>query len=151
VAFVLSFPLCAIGAYALAHEVTGRRDAATLAGLAFMLAPYRMGQLGHLQMLAYYGAPVALAALHRYRRTGSRRALAAFGLAWLVQATSNGYALFHVAILIGLWIVWFARSPRLLLTIGTVWLCASLPLVPMLATYWRVHHALHLSRDIVDI
>src|SRR5215831_6294236 len=59
-AFVLSFFLCALAAYALALEITGTRDAAVLCGLAFAFAPYRMGQLSHLQMLAYYGAPLML-------------------------------------------------------------------------------------------
>jgi hypothetical protein len=150
-AFVLSFPLCGLGAYTLAYELTGRRGASVAAGLAFMLAPYRMGQLGHLQMLAYYGAPAALAALHRYHRTRSRAALACFGAAWLIQTLSNGYALFHMTVLIGLWILWFARRPRQALPIVATWLAASLPLAPILLKYWQVHGALHLSRDVAEI
>src|SRR5262245_63809609 len=48
VAFVLSFPLSGLAAYVLAFELTGRRDAGLLAGLAFAFAPYRMGQLAHV-------------------------------------------------------------------------------------------------------
>ena len=60
IAFVLSFPLCGLAACALAFELTGRRDAAIVAGLAFAFAPYRMGQLAHVQVLSYYWAPIAL-------------------------------------------------------------------------------------------
>src|SRR5581483_4053394 len=140
-AFVLSFPLSALAARALALELLGdigigravaggqgipaearshtdspalhaesrgsyRSLAAFAAGLAFAFAPYRMGQLAHLQMLSCYWAPLALLALHRYlaierERTGqgagrgnpAARWLALFGIAWLMQAWSNGYAM----------------------------------------------------------
>jgi hypothetical protein len=150
-AFVLSFFLCALAAYALALEVTGRQDAAVLSGLAFAFAPYRMGQLAHLQVLAYYGAPVMLLALHRFIRTSQQRWLALFGVAWLVQALSNGYALFHLAILVAFWIIWFARPLARALAIVMAWGVASIPLVPVLLGYRRVHTALHLTRSINEI
>src|SRR5215510_15022664 len=98
VAFVLSFPLCGLGAYLLALELTGRRDASLLAGLAFAFAPYRMGQLAHLQVLSYYWAPIVLLGLHRYLRTRDIRWLGVFGCAWLLQSLANGYALFHLSL-----------------------------------------------------
>lgn len=150
-AFLLSFPLCALAMYALAFELTRRRGAALVAGLAFAFAPYRMAQLSHLQVLAYYGAPLALVGLHRFTRTGERRWLALFGGAWLLQSLSNGYALFHVAVLIGLWILWFARTRTLALPIIAAWAIASLPLAPILLEYNAVHSALHFSRSINEI
>ena len=39
-----NFLLCGIGAYALAHQVTGSRAGAVLAGLAYMSAPHLLGQ-----------------------------------------------------------------------------------------------------------
>jgi hypothetical protein len=151
VSFVLSFPLCGLAAYGLAWELTGRRDAALLAGLAFAFAPYRMGQLAHLQVLSYYWAPVALLGLHRYLRTRERRWLILFGVAWLMQALTNGYALFHLSVLVVLWLIWFARPRRTALPIVAAWLIAAIPLVPPLLKYRRVHAALHLVRDINEI
>ena len=151
VAFLLSFPLCGLAAYMLAEELTGRRDAAFAAGLAFAFAPYRMGQLAHLQMLSYYWAPVALVGLHRYVGTGRWKWLAVFGGAWLMQALSNGYALFHLSIFLVLWIAWFARSLRTAGAIVIAWTVAALPVVPFLWKYREVHGALHLVRDINEI
>src|SRR5262245_24850347 len=151
VAFLLSFPLCGLAAYALALELTGRRDASLLAGLAFAFAPYRMGQLAHLQMLSYYWAPVALLGLHRYLRTAEWRWLILFGAAWLMQALTNGYALFHLSVLIALWTIWFARPIRKAFPIVVTWLIAAIPLVPGLWKYRQVHTALHLVRDINEI
>lgn len=180
-AFLLSFVLCGVAAYALALELTGRRDAALLAGLVFAFGPYRMNQLSHIQMLAYYWLPVSLLGLHHYvkgsatlsglrsqsshasfgqdRRSASAAEaagsrpwwLAVFGGAWLMQALSNGYALFHFSVLIVLWLIWFVRDLRKVLPIVVVWALASLPLLPILLTYREVHEHLHLARDINEI
>jgi hypothetical protein len=167
-AFLLSFPLSALAGRALALELLRGRGASHLAafaaGLAFAFAPYRMGQLSHLQMLSCYWAPVALLALHRYvalergrapqapgRGNAGARWLALFGGAWLMQAWSNGYAMFQLALLVALWLIWFVRSRRELLAIAGAWVVASLPLVPMLTTYQGVHQTLHLVRDINEV
>jgi F5/8 type C domain-containing protein len=151
VAFLLSFPLCGLAGYALAWELTGRRDASLLAGLAFAFAPYRMGQLAHLQVLSYYWAPVTLVGLHRYLRTRDWRWLILFGGAWLMQALTNGYALFHLSVFVVLWLVWFARPARIAVPIIVAWLIAAVPLIPELLKYRQVHTALHLVRDINEV
>lgn len=150
-AFLLSFPLCALAAYALALEVTERRDAAFLAGLAYAFAPYRIGQLSHIQVLSYYFAPIVFLALHRYRRTGRRTWLGIFAASWLFQSLSNGYSIFHLGVFIALWMVWFARSLRDALAIVSAWAIGSLPLAPILLGYRSVHSSLHLTRDINEI
>jgi hypothetical protein len=152
VAFLLSFPLSGLAAHALAFELTGRHDAGVLAGLAFAFSPYRANELGHIQMLSYYWAPVALYALHRYLGRDRRPAwLAVFSGAWLLQVLCNGYALFQFSVLIILWLVWFSTTARDVVTIGVAWLCGSLPLVPMLIKYREVQGSLHLKRAITDI
>jgi hypothetical protein len=150
-AFVLSFPLCGLAACALAYEITGRLNVSVVAGAAFAFAPYRMGQLAHVQMLAYYWAPVALLGLHRYVRTGRTLWLAVFAVAWLLQALSNGYALFHLSVLVALWIIWFVRPARSAMPVAIAWILAAVPLVPLALEYRRVHAHLHLVRDINEI
>jgi hypothetical protein len=151
VAFLLSFPLCGAAAYALAFELTSRRDAAFLAGLAFAFGPYRMNELSHVQMLSYYWAPVSLLGLHRYLRTRHTVWLAVFAGSWLMQGLSNGYALFHLSVLVVLWVVWFVRDGRTIGAIGSAWALAMLPLIAPLLKYREVHARLHLARDINEI
>src|SRR5262245_30762130 len=98
VAFIASFALAGIGMWRLARRLTGRDDAAILAGAIFAFAPSRLGQIGHLQVLMSGWMPIALLALHRYFETGSRRALAAFTAAFLVQGLSNGYYLYFLTV-----------------------------------------------------
>jgi hypothetical protein len=165
VVFLSSFVLCGLAAYGLAKELTHRREAAVLAGLVFAFGPYRMNQLSHIQMLAYYWAPLCLLALHRFVRGREVAAaenheeqeehglvwLAVFAAAWLMQALSNGYALFHLSILVGLWVIWFVRDLKTFVSIGTAWSIAALPLVAPMLMYREVHERLHLARDINEI
>ena len=135
VVFALSFPLCALAAWALARELTGRADAALVAGLAFMLAPYRAQQLSHVQVLSYYWAPLVLLGLHRYLRERRVKWLVLFAGAWLAQSLANGYAMFHLSVLVALWIVWFMRPLRTSLPVLGAWACAGLVMLPMLLKY----------------
>jgi hypothetical protein len=149
--FVLSFPLSGLAAYALARDLTGRTDAALVGGLAFMLAPYRAEQLAHVQMLSYYWTPLVLLGLHRYHRERRTRWLVLFGGAWLAQSLANGYAMFHISVLVALWVIWFMRPLRTAVPIVVAGLVAALPMLPILLTYRRVHDALHLLRDINEV
>ena len=74
VTFLLTFVLSGAAAYILGRELTGRRAAAWIAGLAYAFAPYRMSQIAHLQVLASFWMPLALAALHRCTRGIAGRA-----------------------------------------------------------------------------
>jgi F5/8 type C domain-containing protein len=172
IAFLVSFPLSGLAAYLLAIELIERpeqpaegghpvgateaghylrRSAAFLCGFAFAFAPYRMGHLAHLQVMAYYWTPIALLGLHRYLRTRETRWLAVFGAAWLMQSLTNGYALFHVSLFLVLWLIWFVRDLRTLARILAAWAVAAIPMLPILLKYRQVHRALHLVRDINEI
>lgn len=145
-AFLVSFPLSALGAHALAFAIAKRHDAAVIAGLAFGFNPYRFSQVPHLQVLWAFGIPVALMALHRYHDTGKPRWLAVFGVAWAFEALSNGYFLLLLPILIGFWLIWYARDARRAASIVATWAVASLPLLPFLEGYRSYQGAFGLSR-----
>ena len=150
VVFLLTFPLCAIGAYLLARELTGREDAAFIAGLLFGLAPYRIAHLPQIQVLAAFAMPVALVALHRYLRDPQPRWLVLFGAGWFLQAICNGYYLLFFGVFVGMWLLWFAppwSRPKTFQPIATAWVIASLPLVPLLWQYQVIHRRFGFARD----
>jgi hypothetical protein len=117
--FLLSFVLCAGGAYALARRLTGSRPAALLAGLIFAFCPYRFAHIGHLEILYFAWIPLTLLFLHRlFERPSWINALGA-SLAFVMQVLSCAYygaflAIFaaglaiHEAVRMGFW-----RKPRL--------------------------------------
>ena len=151
VVVLLSFPLSALSAHALAFQLTRRHDAAAIAGLAYGFSPYRANEMGHVQMLSYYWAPIVLLALHRYAHDARRRWLALFGAACLLQALANGYALFHLPVLIAIWLAWFRLGWRRTALIAASWLGSVLALAPILMPYARIQERLHLSRSIGDV
>jgi len=151
VALIGSFALAGAGMYLLARGLTGRRDVAVLAGLAFACCPYRAPQITHLQVLMNGWMPIALWALHRAFATGSRRAMAGFVAAFVAQALTNGYFLFFLAVPAALVTVvelfrhrarW--RTHVVHLTFAAI--AIGIVLAPVAASYLRVKHEQGLAR-----
>jgi hypothetical protein len=154
IALLVSYALSAWFAYLLVHRLAGSRFAGVCAGLAFGFAPYRAGQLAHIQVVTSQWIPAMLFALHAYVSNGRRIWLVAFAAAWMTQALSNGYYLLFVPVLVALWIVWFVdwrASPARGFMILLVWIVSSVPLVPVLLKYRQVHDRLGLSRTATEI
>src|SRR5262249_22589132 len=107
ITLLLTFPLCAIAAHWFAHVLTNRHDASVCCGLAYGFYPFRVAHVPHLELLASFGMPVALGALHRYRESGRRRWLALFSVALVVQGLCASYYLLFFTIVLVLWVAWF--------------------------------------------
>lgn len=151
VALIGSFALAGIGMYLLARGLTGRRDAAVLAALAFMWCPNRAPQVTHLQVLVNGWMPIALWALHRYFATGSRRALAGFVAAFVIQGLSNGYFLFFLAVPVAIVAGVELMRHRDRLTTHAMHMAAAaiaigLLIAPVASAYLRVKREQGLSR-----
>ena len=147
---LLSHPLSALAMYLLVWRLTGNHAAAFLAGLAFGFAPYRAAELGHIQVLAAFWAPLALLGLHGYFETRQPRWLLLFGVGWMLQGAANGYFLVFFTVVVGLWIAWFglaARRWRDTAAAGAALLAAALPLAPILYRYVIVHERYGFMRD----
>jgi hypothetical protein len=154
VAFLLSFPLCAITAHALAFHLTKRHDLAFVAGIAFAFAPYRMSQLAHVQVLSSYWMPLALLGLHRFVDDRRWRSLVLFAGAWYFQALACGYYLFYLSVLIGVWMLWFVvgrMAWRDVARIAVAWSVAIVALVPFALGYLRYLDAYGFSRGREEI
>ncbi len=150
VVFILTFALSATTMFLLVRDLTGRRDAAFVAGLAFGFAPYRIAQLSHVQVLAAFWMPVALLGLHRFAATRRRRWLAMFATAVAWQALTNGYYLMFLTVLIGLWLVWFARrlGPKHSGAVALAFVVAAAALLPILLPFRSIHEHYGLTRNL---
>jgi len=154
VCLLLTYALSGLFAYLLGRRLTGSPFAGICAGLAFGFSPYRASQLAHIQVLSAQWMPLALLGLHAYLSTGARRWLVVFGVAWLIQALSNGYFLLFFPVLVIAWLAWFVdwrRAPRRGLAIVMAWAVASLPLLPVLLKYREVHERLGLIRKVAEV
>jgi F5/8 type C domain len=153
VALFLTWPLSAFAAFLLTRHLINRDDGAFLAGLAYGFSPYRMAELGHLQMVSSYWTPVALLTLHAFVEHRRGRWLALFAIAWLLQSFSNGYLMLFGGVLIGLWLLYFCStrdSWRAVPAIVVTWMLASLPLIPVMLKYRAVHEQYGLRRSLVE-
>lgn len=148
-----TFPLCALAAWWLAFTLTLRSDAAWLCGLAYGFNPYRVAHIEHLELLAAFGMPAALAALHRYARTRRPAWLILFAAALLVQGLCSTYYTVFFAVLLAMWMVWFLRRDDLAMaaTIVIAAACTMLALTPIAIGYSRVHEAYGVARRFSEI
>lgn len=153
-AFLLTFLLSAWGAYFLGWALTKRHDVAFVVGLLYGFAPYRMAQFAHIQTMASFWMPVALAALHLYLEERRARWLALFGAATVLQGLTSGHYLLFFPVLLGLWIAWFLPRGRRLATLGAiVGACAAsaLLLLPVLLHYRAVHDRYGFTRSLAEM
>jgi len=151
VVFLLAGPLSALGAYLLAWRLTRRRSAALIAALAFGFSPYRIAQLPHLQMEWACGLPLTLYCLHAFVDSSERRWLVGAGACWLMTGLRHGYFPNFFPVLIALWVVWFVRERRHLISIGVAFVLSTLPMLPVLLGYRARQHAFGLARGIGEI
>jgi hypothetical protein len=154
VAWLLSYVLSAVAAYALTYALTGRRTAAFVGGLVYGFHPFRAEHLPHLELLSSYWLPVVLLALHRWASTGDRRWLPLLSVALTLAAFTTGYYFFFLGVLIGLWLFWFvpwdlppARYGELALAL----VLPFVPLAPVLLRYRAIHQQYGLARTFSEI
>jgi hypothetical protein len=114
---ILTFALAFLGAFLLARELGAGDLGASAAGAAFAYAPWKLDQLGHLQILSSGGIPLALYFLVRGYRRGRRSSILAGWLvaAWQMTLGFNlGLQLAYLLLVLGVVVVagWIAHGRR---------------------------------------
>lgn len=153
VTLLLTYPLSAIAAHALAFTLTKRHDAALVSGLAYGFNPFRVEHLPHLELLAAFGMPAALWSLHRFVETRRRKWLTVFAAALVVQGLCASYYLLFFGILLGLWVLWFVpwRDWRVTASIAAACGVCGLVLAPLAFEYLGVHRRFGLTRGYPEV
>lgn len=155
-AFVASVALSGIGAYLLARELTGRRDAAVVAGVVFACQPFRVSHLSHLQWLVTGWLPLGLWALHRYFATRAPRYLTTSTACYLMQSLTAAYFTYFALLPYGIVAVvelWRSRMPMTLVArhLTPAAVLAALVLVPVARAYYETRTSTGLRRSAEDI
>jgi hypothetical protein len=148
-----TFPASALAAHWLGVVLTKRHDAAAIGGLAYGFCPYRIAHLPHLELLAAFGMPAALAALHRYTETRRQRWLWLFACALLLQGLCSSYYLVFFSVVLALWMLWFLRRQDSGVFAGVLLAatCASTALLPLARGFSRIHNHYGFARPFVEI
>jgi hypothetical protein len=85
------FVLSGVAMFLLVRALTGRADAAVIAGAIFALYPYRYEHYSHLELQMTMWMPLALLGLHRALASGRLRDGLATGFAFALQTLSSLY------------------------------------------------------------
>jgi len=117
--FLFAYSLAFVGAYLLAQELGLDRAGATVAGVAFAYAPWRLAHINHLQVLSSGGIPLSLFLLVRgYRQRSARLTFAGWLVAsWQITlgfTLGLQFAYLLAFLVVAVLIVWLRRArPRL--------------------------------------
>ncbi|MEQ1870164.1 MAG: glycosyltransferase family 39 protein [Vicinamibacterales bacterium] len=124
VVFLSGFVFSGVTTYYLARSLTGRRDAAVVAGVVFALHPYRLEHYSHLELQMTTWMPVSLWGLHRVLAKGRLRDGLITGGAFALQMLSSLYygMYFAVYLVVMSAVLWLGRRcpgrPILMLAAG---------------------------------
>jgi hypothetical protein len=115
VVFLSMFALSGAAMFALVKSLTGRVDAALVAGVIFAVYPYRFEHYSHLELQATLWIPLLLLALHRAFSRGRLADGVAAGLLMGLQTLSSLYygvflTVFLIPVCVALWM--HSRVPR---------------------------------------
>jgi hypothetical protein len=146
--FLLSFALSAFAAFCLTYMLTSAPWPSFLAGLLFGFAPFRFGQLSHMQLLNFFWCPLALSSLLMFLQTRRKAALAFFGVFYCLQVLSSAYLAFMTSVAVIVVVVVFAiavdRSASRWEMVWPALVCAAAVMVVLVPThlpYLAVHRA----------
>lgn len=153
---VLALALSAFAMFALVRRVTGRVDAAFLAGLAYAFTSFSRHELPRVHVLHVEWWPLALLFLLRFADRGRRRDAALFAGALALQALSGTYYLAYSALLLPVWLagayVGCRRLPtrREAATLAVALLGAALVVLPFVLPYLAQFRAMGIEKELVD-
>ncbi len=91
ITFYLTFLLCGINMYIMARYYTGKSFAAFVAALIYAFAPYRLGQIDHIHVVAGEWMPLAFLYLDFSLQQGRWRHWILFALFYCLQILSSIY------------------------------------------------------------
>lgn len=117
VLFMVSFLASAFAAFCLAYRWTGAAWPSLVAGTAFGFSAFRFSRVGHLHVINFFYAPLALLFLDRFLTTKRWRDLALCGLFYGLQCLSSVYLAFMMTVALVIYAAYYiAAVDRGLLT-----------------------------------
>ncbi|MDQ6694675.1 MAG: hypothetical protein M3014_09685 [Chloroflexota bacterium] len=108
----LTFALSGWATWLLVRELTGSSSAGIVAGATFAFCFYRMNHLPHMTLDSTQWLPLTLLAAYKLLWTGRWRWACALGGFFALQALSGHYLAFYTAMLLGLFLLYYAFARR---------------------------------------
>jgi 4-amino-4-deoxy-L-arabinose transferase-like glycosyltransferase len=153
---LLGIGLAFLGAYALARYLTRDTGAAIVVAIGFAFCPFLFARTAHIQLMIFFGLPVALLAMHRLIDAPSLGRGAALGAALAIQALACGYYGIFAGLLSALGLPFFAltrgrwREVRYWTAGAVAAVVAVGVVVPFFLPYVRVQSELGFTRSVEE-
>jgi hypothetical protein len=146
----------ALTAFAMSVTIeawTGSAAAGLLAGSAFAFNTHTLTRLAHVQAAHLYGLPLALLALDRLIREGSRRAALALAAAMTLMAYTSGYLVVFAVVMLGVALAvriheWLPRARAVMMNLAIAGGVTALAIAPVYLPYRRVARDQHMLRTL---
>ena len=156
--WLATFPLTGLAMFWLVRHLTGQAGAAAIAALLYAFAPFRIGQLGHVQILSHQWLPLMLLGLHRAAESRGRwRDVGLAAGAFTLQALSSGYHAFFAAIAGAVFLAWLglpSTRPPLARLIGRGLIAGAVVavlLLPLVVAYRLAREEIGLARSVIEV
>lgn len=155
--FLSTFVLAGVAMYLLTLDLTGRRDAALVAGIVFAFTPLRFAQLSHIQILGTAWMPLTLYGYRRFIAHGRWTAFAGGTAALVMLGWSCGYYLVYFAPFVPLFVMHQMqahgqlRSWRMWLAFAAGAIIAALAMAPFLTMYAEAQRVHGFERPLAEV
>jgi hypothetical protein len=153
-AVLLGVALAFVGAYGLVRYLTDDTGAAIVAAIGFAFCPFLFARTAHIQLMLFFGLPMAMHALHRVIDAPSIVRGLWLGLALAMVALTCGYYGIFAGLLTGFGLVFFGLS-RGLWRWSTYWMAGAVAaagslavVAPFFVPYVRVQRELGFARSV---
>jgi len=153
VVLITGFTLTAFATCVLVQGWTGSIVAALVAGSLFAFNTHTLTRLAHVQAIHIYGLPLALLALDRLLRDGSRRAAWLLAAALALLAYTSGYSIVFALVMLPIAGLvrapeWWPRVRRVVPALGIAAALSAIAIAPIYLPYRRVALEQHMTRPI---
>jgi hypothetical protein len=109
---LFSFLTSGLGMFFLARYLTRSYYAGIVAGIIFAFSPFMFAHLGHMQIIAAGGIPLAFLFLHKFFASERYKHLLLFTLFFLLQILANGYYAMYLSLFVGLYMLFYMVAEK---------------------------------------
>ena len=151
--FMAGFALTAFATCAVAQAWTGSTIAGLVAGSVFAFNGHTLTRLAHVQAIHLYGLSLALLAIDRIVRDGSRRAGWVFVGAFVLLGYTSGYLVVFALVMLPVAVLartpeWRPHRRRLVPALAIAIVFSALAVLPVYVPYRRVAREQHMTRPL---
>lgn len=150
---IAGFALTVLATCLLVHEWTGSLVGGLVAGSVFAFNTHTLTRLAHVQAIHLYGLPLALLAIDRIVREGSRRAAWLLAGAVALLAYTSGYLAVFASIMLPIAVLvrapeWRPRARQVLAALAIASVVSALAILPVYLPYRRAANEQHMTRPL---